>query len=152
MKIKKEEFDEIYNDNITKKRYNEIIEKIDKRFCEIVDFLIEKHDNRGWFDYGNCDFNKDGYFDPDLYRTTIHIGGQHLEIPLPYSYEIPTRWLWEDFKEEMKYGIEYFERKEKEKKLKEKTIKDKTKKKNKELRESIKSKLTKEEFSILKFK
>lgn len=50
--ITKEEFDSLYTDEITVKKYNEIIKKIDKRFAEICISFLDLT-SQGWFDYDN---------------------------------------------------------------------------------------------------
>ena len=42
MKILKEEFDSLYDENISKKEYERILSKIDQRFIEIVDEIKQK--------------------------------------------------------------------------------------------------------------
>ena len=56
MKITKEEFDSLYSNNITKKNYDIIISKIDERFSEIIRKIIPNLNRKGWYDYGNCDY------------------------------------------------------------------------------------------------
>ena len=111
MKITKEEFDSLYSDSITKKNYDAIVDKIDERFGEIVEILIPKMDARGWYDYGNCSYDSDrdaGYFDTDEYKNHIVVGGNSASLPMPYygqENSFPTRWLWQDFEEEMKRTV-----------------------------------------------
>ena len=112
MKITKQEFDELYTDTISKKRYDEIIRKITGRFSEIVTTLLP-HVNKGgdWFDYGNCSYqdeDSNGDFDPEEYKEYIKFGGQCSQLSEPFGYEFPTRWLWEDFVEEYKECVQRF--------------------------------------------
>lgn len=152
--ITKEEFDSLYTDEITVKKYNLILEKIDKRFVEICQkFLIINA--QGWFDYdnhydcGDCG----GKFDPIAYKENIYIDGR---FQLPPGYDesvIPTRWLWEkNWENELKETIK--KEKEKEKIQKEKLRREKTfgKKEKNRILKSIQKKLTKEELDFLEIK
>ena len=71
--------------------------------------------------------------------------------PEGYDFSFPTRWLWEDFEEELKTEtekaigqIEKAKEKAKEKRLQKKAS-------TKALQESVRQKLTKEELKIIKF-
>ena len=156
MKLNKEEFDKLYSENITKKEYNEIIKKIDRRFSEIMLDLKPSIKKRGWFDYGNCTYTDSngsyGYFDRTLYEKEIMIGGEYAELPEPFSYYIPTKWLWQDYREEFdSMTREYIENLSK-KKAQAKIKAQQRKLKKDKLKLSIKNKLTEEELKIIKFK
>lgn len=134
MKITKKEFDLLYSDDITKKKYDEIIGKIDKRFFEIVNVITRKKGQHApkWFDYGNCDYeteNSNGHFDIINYKDNIKVGGEWVSLFEPYVNSFPTRWLCEDFEQEFKDEVE-----------------------EKDIRNSIESKLTKEEMKYVMFK
>src|SRR6185295_14907449 len=107
MKITKEKFDRIYDENISKKEYDQIIEEIDERFFEITRAISKKNPEM-WIDYSNCNYGhddcSDGRFDPEDYKEFIYIGGEFVNIPKPYGYDnsFPTRWLWEDFEQEFR--------------------------------------------------
>ena len=158
MKITKEEFDSLYSDDITKKQYNYIISKIDKRFGEIVYFMAgNKRKNHHWFDYSNGDSRAeiDGYFDPIDYKEYISINDYFPSLPEPYyslDYSIPTRWLYEDFEEEFTREVEECKVKVEEKKKKAKEKREALKIKKTEMKEQIKAKLTPEELKFIKFK
>ena len=151
-KIKKGEFDNLYSKDITKKEYDRVINKIDVRFSEIMTTLVPSLKEHGWFDYDNNLKDREGYFDTSGYKIKIDVGGEGFELPEPFGVSIPTRWLWEDYKEEFKSEVIQYE--ELKNKLKEhnKMYRDKLKAKRKLLKESIKSKLTKAELNIIKFK
>jgi len=151
MKITKEEFEKLYSDDITKKEYDRIISAIDVRFVEIMKVINKTKPSSCWFDYDNLDYQGEesgGYFDPEYYKEDIGFGGECLNIPEPYYDSFPTRWLWEDFEDEFKREVETFQKQEKLKKEKEEL--KKAEKQN--LIKQIKSKLTKEEWAIIKFK
>lgn len=156
MKITKEEFDKLYTDDITKKEFDRIIRKIDDRFGEIYLTLNPDIKKRGWFDYENCNYESEvsgGYFDHIEYKEYIGIGGEYSELPMPYEYEIPTRWLWEEnFGVEFKKEVSEYEKTIELKKKKVKVAEDKRKLKKEKLQKSIAQKLTKEELKIINFK
>ena len=157
MKITKKEFDSLYTDTITKKEDDTIISKIDKRFADIIYHIIPslKTANRGWFDYGNCSYDSEksgGYFDPQRHKEWIDVGGEYITLPEPFDYQIPTRWLWEDFEDDFKAQVEAYKKAEEAEKLKAQTTAKKRKEKNEKLREAIKNKLTDEELKIVSFK
>lgn len=155
MKISKEEFDKLYDENITKKEYDRIIEKINVRFSEIMTTLKPALKKKGWFDYGNCDYYSEesgGYFDPQVFKTDISVGGEHSNLKDPFSYCIPTRWLWEPFKAEYNREVKAFEAEEEKRKAKAKERRQERKAEKDKLIKSIKSKLTAEELRVIKFK
>lgn len=153
MKITKEEFLKLYSKNISKKDHDEISNKIDQRFSEIVNFIQPNHK---WFDYGNCDYDSEqsgGWFDQDEYKEEIKVGGV-INLPGPFSIDnsIPTRYLWEDFKEDVvkqkeKYKIEKLQKKEKDKNKREERKQNLLR-----LQAIIKTKLTPEELKAITFK
>ena len=154
MKITQEQFESLYSSEILKKDFDAIISLIDQRFTEICQkFLIKKNKNY-WFDYDNASYDDDGVqgvFDPDNYKTDIGITGEWIDPPEGYDFSFPTRWLWEDFEEELKTEtekaigqIEKAKEKAKEKRLQKKAN-------IKALQESIRQKLTKEELKAIKF-
>jgi len=154
--ITKEQFYSLYSDDITKKQYDKIIEKIDERFTEICKrFVIKTDKYEPWYDYGNAIFEDEtskGFFDPQEYKSDIRIIGEHLNPPPGYDWSFPTRWLWEDFEEELKQTVKNFKEQEKARKEKQKKQREERKEQVKILRESIKSKLTPQELKIIKFK
>ena len=151
--ILKEEFDSLFSDSISKKQYDLIIEKIDKRFKEIcLKFLIIE--KRGWFDYDNGDYESEktgGYFDPKEYKENIGIMGEWIDGRPGWDLEFPTRWLWENFEKEMKDVEKKFKLKQLEIEKKNKNKKEKEKARFEELKSSVKSKLTSEELKIINF-
>lgn len=70
--IKKEEFDKLFDGNITVREYNEIISKIDLRFQEICHLFLQKRDKtRFWFDY----YGEQGFV-PSNNLNSIEITGE----------------------------------------------------------------------------
>jgi hypothetical protein len=164
-KITREKFDKLYSPDILKREYELLICDIDERFSEVVKLIrpnITK--DRGWFDYGNCNYDNDGDSNGEFqlrdYKTEIAIGGE-CSFPEPYCFSdegsgyIPTRWLWTD---DVKILEEYNKEvdKCKEEKLNKKQT-DKQKREEKKIlrakfKEIIQSKLTKEELKYVSFK
>ena len=157
MKITKQQFDSLYSDDITKKQYDIIIDEIDKRFIEICEKFLHKNNKHGdsWYEYDNFswnDENSNGFFDPKEFKEEIAIGGEWIDPPPGYGFSFPTRWLWEDFEEELNETSEKFLKEEKERKQKLKAKQDAKKERQAVLKNSIRSKLTPEELKIVKFK
>jgi len=67
-----------------------------------------------------------------------------------WANSIPTRWLFEDFEQEVIDGKKKFEEKELAKKARQKELSEQKKNKNAELVEKAKQKLSKEELQALK--
>jgi hypothetical protein len=147
--LTKEEFDLLYDENISKKLYDEIISKIDMRMYEIVkDISIYPNISKFWVDYHNGGKEVNGYFDTHRYREYIFLDGEFTFPDYLNSSYIPTRWLWSDYKSEIKE----LQEKEEKRKEKAKDSANKRKEKKETLKISIKSKLTPEELKIIKFK
>ena len=156
MKITKEEYYKLFTPDITKLRYDEIINKIDKRFAEIV-LVIAKIDRlRGWFDYGNCDYDSEesgGWFDPEKYKFNIDVGGRGVKMPKPFdNCSFPTRWLWEDFEDEFKQAVYDAKMQDKQKKSEAAAAREDLKNRKAKMKEIITAKLTKEELKYITFK
>lgn len=162
MKIDKKDFDKLYSDSITKKEYDEIIGKIDKRFAEICKKYL-KRKYRMWYDYGNCSYEgypSNGYFDPNLYKDSIDIGGEYVTTVTGNEDNcFPTFWLWGDFEQEIEKEKKWYaeqEAKEKreveEKKAAKKAKEDAIRDNLDSLMASVKLKLTAEEMQIIRFK
>jgi len=158
MKISKEDFDKLYSDTVTKKEYDQIITKIEARFNEIMETIwpSAKRPYKAWYDWGNCEYegeNSNGYFDPKDYKENIEIGGECVNLPEPYSNcgspYFPTRWLWEDFEDEFKAEVAKEKAKEEAAKAAAKQAAENSKAKKQQLMDSIKSKLTTEEFKYV---
>jgi len=160
MKITKEEFDRLYVDphTITVREYNSIIDKVDDRFAEVVKTLLPTIQKKGWFDYGNVDYeseNSHGHFDPKEYKEMIKVGGQYSQLPEPYECgnEFPTRWLWEEnFKDEFDKAVEDYRIKDLKEKEQKKQKLDLLNERKKKFRKIIESKLTKEELRYISFR
>ena len=151
MKIDRKDFEALLDENISKKRYDEIIESIDQRFWEIMIKLCSKLE---WADYANGYRNRNGEFCPQEYREEIEVMGAFI-MPEPYSSSMsfPTRWLWEDtFKQEFDKEVKAYKDSEKVKKAQAKLKAQARKAEVEKLKASIKTKLTKEELRIVKFK
>lgn len=152
-KLDKKEFDMLYDDNISKKQYDSIIDKIDRRFFYIGTVIVNK--TRGPFsmDYGNYNYEdrEYGHFDPREYKEEIEFSSGI--VPAPYSSQyIPTKWLYTDFEEEFTKNVNDHKLViQKEKELKK--LKYIQNKENKiKFKSIICSKLTSEELKYIKFK
>lgn len=149
--ITKAQFDSLFDEDVTKKQYDEIIGLIDDRFNEICKiFLIKRNRQKAWYDYDNETEDSRGYFDLKNYKEYIGVSGEWIEPPLGYDLDFPTRWLWEDFEQEMKKTIEDTRQMLEERK--EKNKKEIRKKEVAVLKSSIKNKLTPQELKIINFK
>lgn len=152
--ITKKEFESLYDENITKKDYDEIIAKIHSRVSEICNKFFKRKPG-SWYDFDNGSYDGDhqGYFDPNLYEEEIDLIGEYIDPPPGYDFFLPTHWLWEEnWEEEMNNDIKEFKAAEQLRKEKAKAAAEKRKEKVKSLKESIKNKLTKEEYKLIKFK
>ena len=99
--ITKEQFDSLFDDNITKKEYDSTIGQINRRFSEICEKFLKTSPYRpSWYDYDTANLHDeaiDGHFDPKRYKETIYITGEYIGLPPGYfDFEFPTRWLWEE--------------------------------------------------------
>lgn len=146
MKITKEQFESLHDVNITKKQHDEILSLIDDRFVEICKiFLIMKKDS--WFDYNS----ENGCFDIN-WKEYIPITGDWIKPRPGYDLDFPTRWLWEDFEDEMKDTIKKTEDAIFAAKLHKKQVAMEREERVALLKKSIESKLTPEELKIIKYK
>lgn len=160
-KITKEQFDELYLENITKKRYNELIELVTGRFSEIV--LLVNKKGVDWFDFDNCDYESEdsnGYFEPRDCRDVIGVGGEG-SFPAPFNSVsrgygfIRTRWLWTDddvVLKEYQTEVDKAKRELEAEKSVAKQKREELKARKAEMRKIIMAKLTKEELKYVKFK
>lgn len=151
-KITKEQFDSLASETITKKDYDAIISAINLRVYEIMRLC---RSSSGWTDYDTEDEDNDrgGYFDVSRYKDYITLNGSYFhDWFAAMDYSFPTRWLWEDYEQELeKIKADYAEkaRIEQERKEREKKANEESRK---ALIESIKAKLTPEELTIVMFK
>jgi len=156
--IRKEQFDSLLSNTITKKQYDAIVSLVDTRFTEICEQFVHKTDaDRSWYDYGNVPYDADsglvGHFDPERYKDYIAIGGEYIEPPDGYDLDIPTRWLWEkDWKKEMLAEVRKFRKEQAEKKETAKQKREALKQRRTELKVNILKKLTAEELKAIMFK
>lgn len=152
--ITKEQFDRLYDENITVKEQKDILTLIDKRFSDLFIIVLKVKGDGAWFDYSNGYGEVDGEFDPKRYQTSIDFDGGNLKIKEPYEYEIPTRWLWTpdaEVIEEYNRETQKYKNEELAKKEKAKQKREELKIKKAEMKEIIKAKLTKEELKFIKF-
>lgn len=124
-----QEAKDIFSEDITVKRYKELKDKANERFCYIMT-QIAKIVGREivWFDFDNEGGNEDspGYFDKDLYDEQITFVGE-IKITrnkdfIHYDDSFPTKWLWNNFEKDLENEVQNFveeEKKKKEEKLSE---------------------------------
>jgi hypothetical protein len=158
----KEEFDKIYDPNITKRDYDALKEQINMRFRKVVCLfnLKSKYGKYCWFDFANSGYECDdeGFFDENEYSEYIYINGD-IKLPEPYGgvceYRIPTRWLWtsdDDVKKEIETEVKRYKDEKELARVKAKLTRENRKKHLKDMKEVITSKLTKEELKCITFK
>lgn len=159
MKITKQQFESLYSEEITKKEYDRIIDLINDRIDDIFDVINGRRKNGCWYVYGNYDYHSEddcGYFDLDRYKENIELSGEDFSGPEPFCdggrIYIPTNWLWEDFEDEFNAEVAKAKKEKEKEKAKAKEQREARKVRLKELTQSIKSKLTKEELKVIKFK
>lgn len=110
MKITKEQFLRLMDENISHKEYTNTMSNILCRITEIVRNI--KHDVY----YFYC--NEDMDFNPETSTENITLD---ISLSQPYGYSLPTRWLWEDdYKKEYETAV----KEHNELKIKEKAEKD----------------------------
>lgn len=153
-KISLEDYESLYDPEITKSNYDAIIGKIENRFGYIMKTICTK---LSWFDYDNGWENNNGYFNPNEYHSGpdsyITFQGDY-KLPPPYNTcpDIPIRWLWEDFEEEFRKEVNEFKEKESRRKQEMREKRIAAKEKRASIKSIIQSKLTKEELKFIKFK
>jgi hypothetical protein len=161
MKITKEEFDSLFSDDISKKKYDDIIHRIDVRVKEVWKNILKLQGRKlDWYDYDNgCGRDNngdpiDGSFDPISYKENITFSGEWSgrDYDMPYNDYIPTNFLWEDYEEKVLKDIQAYKDNEIAEKIKVAAKRLELKEHRKAIIESIKSKLTKEELRFIKFK
>jgi hypothetical protein len=115
------EFNDLFSDEITIKRQNELLIKLNDRVHYMVlktaDMLNLKVE---WYDFNNGDprKEKDGHFDKNLYVRAIAFNGKFNQIKSKpdlleedidenglfvtnYNFEVPTSWLHKNFELEL---------------------------------------------------
>ena len=137
---------------------HQINERLDEVFVKgILAFFKSNH---VWYDYDNGSGEIDGYFDPVEYVNYIGIVGEYdnrweMEIIDKFGDEInlgdgfPTRWLEEDFQEELEQGRRRFLEQELAKKEKSASYSSSRKERRLALCKQVKEKLTKEEIKFI---
>lgn len=158
MQITQELVQKLSDENISKKEYDKIVAAIGDKVNDIWRFIINASGRKlDWWafsndvSYGHGNGSSGGTFDPQNDAEFIDIGGENSYSESDdylYNDGFPTRFLWEDYKQEVVKHVEDC------KKLK-KAAAEKRKEaaaQKKALVESIKKKLTKEELKLVSFK
>jgi hypothetical protein len=103
---------------------------------------------KGYEDYHMS--SDDGLFNPKLYKDKIcYYTENYCYFKEPYNDSIPTRWLWEDFKEEYKNETTKIENERIQAKAAETEKLNKCLEQNRIFLASIKSKLNQEEIDFI---
>lgn len=159
VKLTKEIFDKLFDPDIKKSEYDEIIGLCEERFWDIwtkaAKALGVKID---WYDFHNeAGEYSPGYFDPYEYDVEIGVtgkwSGQYEDEDLLSWF--PTKYLWQDDEkviEELLKEKERLQAKKFQKKSDAKAKREALKIKKAEMKKIIESKLTKEELKFIKFK
>jgi len=157
---------ELDSPDITHRRYTEILDLISDR-VDVIWRYIMKVSNRklGWYCFStdihafdNSGNGSDGgYFDPKRYNKFIELVGEftcHYDNNFyEYNDGFPTELLWdENYKETILASINKSKEKFQKEKEKDKTTRLERGRKKDALIASIKTKLTKEELKLVKFK
>lgn len=154
--LTQEEVLSLGSDDITKKNFDTIMEKIDARFSYVLGKAMSLMDRRvDWFDFENVDESEEGrgVFDPEDYAENISFVGK-FAIPKDtlYPESIPTRWLWENFEDALVAEIATHAQKVASANMKKAQADKVAKEKRDAVVAQIKKKLTAEELSYICFK
>lgn len=158
MNITKELVQKLYDPNITKREFDQIVAAINKKVNEIWHFIIDESSRKmTWWafsndvSYGHGNGSSGGSFDPEVDQSFINIEGEaswHDSELYEYNDGFPTNFLWIDYQKEVKKHLKNI--------TKATVVKETEKKKKlgnfKKLVKSIKSKLTKEELQLVVFR
>jgi len=155
MKITKEEFYSLFSDDISKKKYDDIIGRIVDRVDEVWKNILNLQGRKlNWYNYDNGDGeDSDGSFDPEIYKENITFTGEWSgrDFDLPYKDYIPTSFLWEDYEEKVLKDIQSYNDDKEKKKIEAAAKRIEFKERRKVMIASIKSKLTNEELRFIRF-
>lgn len=153
-KIDKDVMDQVFSGTLTVKEQNRILEKVHDRCDYIVRKAFEIQGiSVNWYDFDNegGEDGSCGYFDPERYEKEFYITGDfngHMRDCL-YSDAFPTKWLWNDFEDQLIKEIEANRKSIISKKIERKAKNAERKQQKEKLIESALSKLTKEEIKAL---
>jgi hypothetical protein len=163
--IAKERVNKLYDYNISKREYDEIIDEINNRvskiwmeICKISKRRVKWHAFRNDVELGDGNGSTGGSFDPRADVEFIELGGDYdydYDRDGDYAHGFYTRFLWtedEVWKQEVIETIEANKRKLKIEKQKKKEKELTVKAEHDRIVAIIKSKLTKEELKYIRFK
>ena len=155
-KIDKKEFDLLYDKHTSKEDYDKLIEKVTVRvdyiwreICKIQGRDIDWYD----FDNGSDASDFDAKFDENDYAEKVDLYGkfERFDDNGSFATSFPTRFIWEDFEDEVKKIFEKEEKGRLEKECQENNLRKEKMKRFLEFRKSVESKLNQEELSIINF-
>jgi hypothetical protein len=113
-KLTQEEFNELFDDNVSVKRNKELSKKAAERFCYVIHTLEQIVGRKWhWFDFNNEDGEDHrGFFDSNLYENEIAFTGEmattdNRDFTL-YDEEFPTTWLKDDFEAKVQAEVNEF--------------------------------------------
>jgi hypothetical protein len=154
--LTQEEVASLGSDDITKKTFDAILEKIDLRFSYVFEKSMELMGRHfDWYDFENVGESEDdrGVFDPDDYAEEIAFTGK-FATPKDTLYPdyFPTRWLWENFEDALVAEIATHAQKVANAKEKKAQADKAAKEKRDAMVKQIKGNLTKEELTYVTFK
>lgn len=160
--LTEQEVKSLCDDKISKNQYDYIIAKISAKTEIIWKYIISKSNRSlSWWafindrPYRDGDGSDGGFFRPDVDSDFITIIGENTYSKLDgYSLNegFPTEFLWTDYKSWVDSHVELCKESTKNKKEQDKLKKEKSSENRKKLIQSIRSKLSKEELSIINFK
>ena len=155
-KLDKAEFDLVYDENISRLSYEKLREKVISRIGYIWNKILEIQGRKlsDWYDFDNGDRGNAGEFDENRYSEEVTFYGQFesLKYESSFSHGFPTRFLWEDFEDEVMETDKREKGEDEQRRVNAKLKMESRKKRLLELRKVIESKLTKEELSAINFK
>lgn len=165
MRITRELVEKTADENIPRKEYNAILAAISLKADEIWRYILDQSGrNLGWYafendvSYGRGNGSSGGNFDYNNDKDFIEFVGEYSsfgDVSDFYQYEsgFPTRFLWEeDYQSEVINHITEAKALAEAAFLARKAKKQEKKDRQKTIRASIESKLTKEELSFITWK
>lgn len=152
-KLTNEEFDHLFNPDVTVRQKTQAEEKVTKRFTYIIEKMAELIGRKvEWYDYDNeAGEDRRGFFDSKSYQEEVGFVGEFKQIKnknfIEYENYFPTKWLCEDFEEKLIQEVANHSAAE----IKIKEQKSRETEKYNSMKSSILEKLTPEEICYISF-
>lgn len=156
--VTKEMIEKLKDENITRKQYNEIQDKISARADEIWRYICQvTHRRLSWWDFSNGMEENTGFFDSTEYADEVLVQGGYDYKNDIYSMGVgdgfPTYYLWTpNYQEVVLQELEAFKQQQKDEAARRKAQREARKERLKILHASIREKLTKDELKSITFK